>query len=154
MHVEIALPNREGRQRILEIHAKRLQEREALDARVAHALARGALARATRGFSGAELAGLLRSAASFALERYLGSSARGWATYSGEYVRAGDGRLEVRWADLESAFREVRPVRASWGAPTTRGARWARVRELRLRTRDYRTVGGFVGGSGDAPEEG
>ena len=29
MHVEIALPNREGRQRILEIHAKRLQERAA-----------------------------------------------------------------------------------------------------------------------------
>ena len=91
-----------------------------------HALARGALARATRGFSGAELAGLLRSAASFALERYLGSSARGWATYSGEYVRAGDERLEVRWADLESAFRKSGPSGRA-GARPRRTARAGRA---------------------------
>ena len=115
----------------------RLRDREALDGRCEHALDSGALAAATRGFSGAELAGLLRSAASFALERYLDSSARGWAVYSGEYKSSGDGRLEVRWDDLERAFREVRPVKARWGAQATRGARWARVRELRLRTRKY-----------------
>ena len=59
------------------------------------------------------------------------------AVYSGEYKSSGDGRLEVRWDDLERAFREVRPVKARWGAQATRGARWARVRELRLRTRKY-----------------
>ena len=175
VHVEVGLPDRGGRQRILEIHSARLatpitllllldlsplltltltltlsltltltltltlrlRDREALDGRCMHALDSGALAAATRGFSGAELAGLLRSAASFALERYLDSSARGWAVYSGEYKSSGDGRLEVRWDDLERAFREVRPVKARWGAQATRGARWARVRELRLRTRKY-----------------
>ena len=148
VHARIGLPDRLGRQAILNIHAKALLRRDALDARCVRSLEGGALAQATRGFSGAELAGLLRSAASYALERYLDGSSRSWAVYTPSSMAGtppappgsdgADGRLEVRFDDLERAFGEVRPVGAAWGATATRGARWARVRWLRARTREPR----------------
>ena len=99
VHAKIGRPDREGRQAILDIHSAALRRRDALDARCLAALDSGALAQATRGFSGAELAGLLRSAASFALGRYLDSGSRSWAVYTPPELAGsipGAVRLEVR----------------------------------------------------------
>ena len=78
---------------------------------------------ATNGFSGADLAGLLRSATSFALERYADEALmQGWAPGAGGRLATTDGGasdavdgdtsslLEVRYADLIRALREVRPT--------------------------------------------
>ena len=67
--VRVPRPDADGRAQILNIHTSQLRERRCLNERSAAALASGALASVTDGFSGADLAGLMRSATSFALER-------------------------------------------------------------------------------------
>eukprot|EP00701_Giardia_intestinalis_P000467 XP_001704291.1 NSF [Giardia lamblia ATCC 50803] len=65
VHLEIGLPDCRGREQILRIHTKNLVAAKSLasDVDIAH------LAERTPNFSGAELAGLVRSATSFAMER-------------------------------------------------------------------------------------
>ncbi|KAE8302554.1 Vesicle-fusing ATPase [Giardia duodenalis] len=65
VHLEIGLPDCRGREQILRIHTKNLVAAKSLasDVNIAH------LAECTPNFSGAELAGLVRSATSFAMER-------------------------------------------------------------------------------------
>ena len=70
VQVEVPQPDAAGRQTILAIHSRRLRERGCLAPPAAAAIASGALAAVTVGFSGADLAGLVRSATSFELERY------------------------------------------------------------------------------------
>ena len=110
VHVRVHLPTLEGRQQILQIHSAKLRARGCLDAKAAAALGNGALAAATDSFSGAELAGLMRSASSFALERYVDAALlRGWtpgSALSVSQVTAG-GQLEVTFADLQQALQEV-----------------------------------------------
>merc|ERR1719414_1205606 len=65
LHVEISLPDEEGRQQILDIHTKSMRGSGYLD----HSVSISALAAQTKNFSGAELEGLIRSATSFALNR-------------------------------------------------------------------------------------
>ena len=80
VQVEIQLPDVDGRKKIVGIHSKRLRERSCLDTKASHAISSGALAEVTKGFSGADLAGLIRSATSFALERYVeGTLLQGYA---------------------------------------------------------------------------
>ena len=68
-----------------------LLERGCLDDLSAAAIGSGALAAATPAYSGADLAGLLRSAASFALERYVDAAVpRGWEVSGGK--RSGKAR--------------------------------------------------------------
>ena len=108
--LEVSLPDEAGRREILRIHTRAMRANGALaeDAEcyidvdgAACSLEAGAaasvssLAAATEHFSGAELAGLVRSAASFALGR-----------------AAVDGtEAMVRRSDLEAALREVRPAK-------------------------------------------
>eukprot|EP00768_Dysnectes_brevis_P001762 gnl/Dysnectes_brevis/1495_a1693_1697.p1 GENE.gnl/Dysnectes_brevis/1495_a1693_1697~~gnl/Dysnectes_brevis/1495_a1693_1697.p1 ORF type:complete len:741 (-),score=263.99 gnl/Dysnectes_brevis/1495_a1693_1697:120-2342(-) len=63
VHLEISLPDRDGRHQILRIHTASMRESGSLSPDVDLP----ALAERTKNFSGAELAGLVRSAASFAL---------------------------------------------------------------------------------------
>ena len=71
----------------------------------------GPLAAVTAGYSGADLAGLVRSAASFALERYIGRDRLVGAQPAEIFAdgSAGESELEVRLDDLVSALREVAP---------------------------------------------
>ena len=161
VHVRVGLPDGEGRQEILNIHAAHLLERGCLDDLSAAAIGSGALAAATPAYSGADLAGLLRSASSFALERYVDAAMlRGWEVGGGKrsgkgaFTRArltgfgggdGDGEasaplLEVRWDDVERAMREV--------APTSRAGRgvrgWWSRRRLRGRAEKALRAEGVV----------
>ena len=80
VQVEVQRPDAQGREQILAIHTERLRERRCLDERASAALSSGALASVTAGFSGADLAGLVRSATSFALERYVDEALlKGWS---------------------------------------------------------------------------
>jgi len=120
VQVKVPRPDAAGRRNIVAIHSRRLRERGCLDACAASALRSGALAKATWGFSGADIAGLLRSATSFALERYVDSALLGgWA--AGEAAVAASrrnaaatrqqvGLLEVQFDDLVRALREVSPT--------------------------------------------
>lgn len=63
VHLMINLPNEEGRRAILGIHTKQLKNVMSADVNL------DKIAHITANFSGAELAGLVRSAASFAMER-------------------------------------------------------------------------------------
>jgi len=111
--LEVSLPDQAGRRDILRIHTRSMRENGALaedaacfvdvadeacsvDAASATGLT---LAEQTEHFSGAELAGLVRSAASFAL----GRAAVGGA--------ADVGGVRVDKADFEAALSEVRPAR-------------------------------------------
>eukprot|EP00316_Scyphosphaera_apsteinii_P011372 CAMPEP_0119306602 /NCGR_PEP_ID=MMETSP1333-20130426/7315_1 /TAXON_ID=418940 /ORGANISM="Scyphosphaera apsteinii, Strain RCC1455" /LENGTH=703 /DNA_ID=CAMNT_0007309939 /DNA_START=95 /DNA_END=2206 /DNA_ORIENTATION=+ len=112
-HVEVPRPDLAGRQRITAIHSRRLRERDSLDSRAVACLTSGALAHATEGFSGADIAALFRAASSYALERYVDESMLP-ATSAGKQPRrvlsqARRARLEVRFDDFLRALSEVRP---------------------------------------------
>ena len=117
VQVKVPRPDATGRQQILEIQTRRLRERGCLTKRAAAALGSGALAQVTVGFSGADLAGLMRSATSFALERYVdGALLRGWtpgaagaAAAAAAAAADADGLLEVAYEDLVRALREASP---------------------------------------------
>ena len=101
-------PDAEGRQRIAAIHSKRLRERDCLEPRAAAALGSGAFSEVTEGFSGADIAGLLRSATSFALERYADERLLSGLAPGAEVAKGGrdasSGLLEVRFEDLLRAL--------------------------------------------------
>lgn len=93
VHVEIREPGEEGRKEILRLHMGGLRSSGRLgDDAWAYA---DVLAREgnTGGYTGAELAGLVRCAASYAFDRALGQGQR-------------DADIEVGVADLERAMRE------------------------------------------------
>jgi vesicle-fusing ATPase len=67
VHVEIGLPDKQGRIQVLNIHTKRMRENNRLTAEVFQRL--DELAEKTKNFSGAELEGLVKAASSYALTR-------------------------------------------------------------------------------------
>jgi vesicle-fusing ATPase len=67
VHMEIGLPDEEGRLQILRIHTKTMRESGLLDPSVKLE----EIAQLTKNYSGAELEGLVRSASSFALQRQI-----------------------------------------------------------------------------------
>jgi len=93
IQVEIGLPEEAGRLQILRIHTKSMEERGLLSSEVD--LAR--IAAVTQSFTGAELEGMVKSAAAFAVERSLHSS------ISMDSVR-------VEMEDLERAVEDVEPA--------------------------------------------
>ncbi|KAL3803754.1 hypothetical protein ACHAW5_004605 [Stephanodiscus triporus] len=101
VQLRVELPDKRGRRDILAIHTRSMREKNALSEDAIDLLDdlsdRGMGAR-TEHFSGAELAGLVRSAASFALAR---------AVETGLGAGA-DGMVAA--ADLERALKEVRPA--------------------------------------------
>ena len=67
VQIEVNLPDEEGREEIFEIHTRSMQAAGMLGGGVDLRQ----LAAATGRFSGAEIAGVVRSASAFALERYV-----------------------------------------------------------------------------------
>jgi len=104
VQLRVELPNRSGRRDILAIHTRAMREDDALSEDAIDLLddlGDDGMGARTEHFSGAELAGLVRSAASFALARVVESSL-------GE--EGGDTSGMVLAVDLERALTEVRPA--------------------------------------------
>lgn len=99
VHMEISLPDENGRVQILKIHTAKMREKGKLDADVNNA----ELAQRTKNFSGAEISGLVRSATSFALSRHV---------KAGTAVGVADDvdQIKVNRDDFEHAFDEVKPA--------------------------------------------
>ncbi len=98
VQLRVELPDRVGRRDILRIHTRKMKKEGALsDDAIAllEDLSDGGMGARTEYFSGAELAGLVRSASSFALARA---------------VAADDSSGMVVADDLERALKEVRPA--------------------------------------------
>ena len=99
VHVEIGLPNREGRIQILNIHTNAMRTNGFLADDVDLAV----LADRTKNFTGAELEGLVKSATSFALEREVDVNNLSKVDVDPE-------KLRVTWHDFERALEEVQPA--------------------------------------------
>eukprot|EP01036_Dinobryon_divergens_P044190 gene44190-58942_t len=116
VHLEIRPPDRRGREEVLEIllrpmaAAGHLCPADALDDWVS------TIARRTSGWTGADLTGLVRSAASFAILRQQAyrdaARARGGVSDLGEGSLSGSS-VVLLWKDFEKAFKEVNKPRNS-----------------------------------------
>ncbi|KAL8444512.1 hypothetical protein Emed_006209 [Eimeria media] len=96
--IEIGLPDEKGRQQILMIHTHAMQQAQRLDPSVDISL----LAEMTCNFSGAELEGLVRSAASFAFQRSVDMK---------DLSKPADASaIKITMQDFERALEEVRPA--------------------------------------------
>jgi len=67
VHMEISLPDESGRHQILEIHMRKMRQENLIDPDVQI----DELVSRTKNFSGAEIAGLVKSATSFAFNRHV-----------------------------------------------------------------------------------
>lgn len=99
VHMEISLPDENGRIQILNIHTAKMREAGNLDPDVSIE----ELAHTTKNFSGAEISGLVRSATSFALNRHVKVG-----TVAG--VADDVDRITVNRDDFEHAFDDVKPA--------------------------------------------
>lgn len=99
VHIEIGLPNEEGRQQILKIHTAKMRANKRVSEHALEML--GELAAETKNFTGAELEGLVRNAVSFAFARNI----------DGASITAVDEKaLVVEWQDFQRALRESSPA--------------------------------------------
>jgi len=96
--MEIGLPDQHGRLQIFHIHTKRMKENSILGIEESDI---EELSRETKNFSGAEIQGLVKSAASFALNRQLDVSAG---------VKVKEGEIRVLMQDFRRALEEVKPA--------------------------------------------
>ncbi|KAK5137209.1 hypothetical protein LTR08_000714 [Meristemomyces frigidus] len=99
VHMEISLPDEAGRQQILKIHTTKMRE----NGKMASDVDLAELARSTRNFSGAEIAGLVKSASSFALQRHL----KGGTVAA---LKDDVGDMQIRMEDFLGALQEVHPL--------------------------------------------
>lgn len=99
VHMEIHLPDEGGRLQIIKIHTSKMRENNVLDGDVDIS----ELSQLTKNYSGAEIAGLVKSASSFAFNRHVkvGSLAS---------VDTDADNLKVCRADFIHALDEVRPA--------------------------------------------
>lgn len=99
VQVEISLPDEKGRQQILKIHTSKMKE----NGRIADDVDLAELATLTKNFSGAELNGLSKSAASFAFNRH---------TQAGSMAAVGKdvNNLMITRKDFMAALSEVTPA--------------------------------------------
>ena len=110
VQVEVGLPDERGRLQILKIHTSKMSANSYLAADVDLA----ELAAVTKNFSGAEIEGLVKSAASFALARNVDMSDLTKAGQFGSEDPESDESLKVTAADFRAALDEVTPA---FGAP-------------------------------------
>ena len=150
VQVEVPRPDASGRQQILEIQTSQLRAKGCLSPRTAASLSSGALSRVTYGFSGADIAGLMRSATSYALERYVDEALlNGWEPGAAKKADAAAGSggaggdaeerlLEVCYEDIVRALREASP-RAAYSRKPAAGANRqpGGEQEARLRLRGW-----------------
>lgn len=99
VQVEISLPDEKGRQQILSIHTRKMKE----NGRLAPDVDLSELATLTKNFSGAEINGLCKSAASFAFSRHTKAG-----TMAGISSDAAD--LVITQQDFMGALSEVTPA--------------------------------------------
>jgi len=97
VQVEISLPDQRGRQQILSIHTAKMRQAKCIAADVDLE----ELAQRTKNFSGAEIEGLVKSAASFALSKHVQLDNLKDANADG---------VQLTRADFEEALKEVRPA--------------------------------------------
>lgn len=99
VHLEISLPDEEGRHEIFKIHTNKMRTNGLLDTDVDLA----ELAGLTKNFSGAEINGLVKAAASFAFSRH---------TEVGQLaaVKQDVANMKVNRGDFMNALTEVRPA--------------------------------------------
>ncbi|EPZ35768.1 ATPase, AAA-type domain-containing protein [Rozella allomycis CSF55] len=99
VHMEIGLPDEKGRSQILKIHTLKMKENNILHSDVDL----NSLAILTKNFSGAEIAGLVKSASSFAFNRHVkvGSLAS---------VSDDVGNLKVMQQDFLNSLKEIEPA--------------------------------------------
>ena len=99
VHMEISLPDEDGRRQILKIHTTKMRD----NGKMAADVDLQELAHLTRNFSGAEIQGLVKSASSFALQRHIKGGTV--AALSDDVVD-----MKIRMADFMGALDEVRPL--------------------------------------------
>jgi len=99
VHMEISLPDEKGRWQIINIHTAKMRENNILDADVDLV----ELASLTKNFSGAEIAGLIKSATSFSFNRHIKVGTMAGLSDDIENMR-------VSMQDFRSALEEVHPA--------------------------------------------
>mmetsp|Transcript_17117 Transcript_17117/g.47770 ORF Transcript_17117/g.47770 Transcript_17117/m.47770 type:complete len:595 (+) Transcript_17117:154-1938(+) len=110
--LEIGLPDADGRHEILKIHTQKMAENNMLGKSVDLR----ALAEVTRNFSGAELAGLVRSAASHAYHRLLNPPGHDRPEMHGKHGRGlGLGKVELIQEDFQKSLSEITPALGAGG---------------------------------------
>ena len=139
VHVEIQAPDEEGRVEILYLLFRPLVKGGFVDAADAAAWSR-TVAAATEGWTGADLSGLMRGAASFAIDRSL-STAKGARRGTPPVAGGGEG-IRVKWEDIDQAMGEA--------AKDVSTGKRARVRRFLTRAVQRLTGRGGGGGSGGA----
>jgi len=100
LHVEINLPDEKGRLEILGIHTASMKEKGYLGADVSVAR----VAEATKNYSGAELAGVVRAAASYALNRKVDF------TNLSETSNQDLSDITILAKDFEASLRDIKPA--------------------------------------------
>ncbi|KAJ5588683.1 hypothetical protein N7537_011361 [Penicillium hordei] len=99
VHMEISLPDEHGRSQILNIHTEKMRNNNVMDKDVDLA----ELAQLTKNFSGAEIAGLVKSASSFAFSRHVKVGTM--ASINEDVVD-----MKVNRADFLHSLDEVKPA--------------------------------------------
>ncbi|KAJ5683771.1 uncharacterized protein N7477_000116 [Penicillium maclennaniae] len=99
VHMEISLPDEKGRSQILNIHTEKMRTNNVMD----HDVDLEELAHLTKNFSGAEIAGLVKSASSFAFSRHVKVGTM--ASINDDVVN-----MKVNRADFHRALEEVKPA--------------------------------------------
>ncbi|EWY86161.1 vesicle-fusing ATPase [Fusarium oxysporum NRRL 32931] len=98
VQLEISLPDEEGRFGIIKIHTSKFAKNDILD----HDVDLAELARLTKNYSGAEIAGLVKAAAASAFSRH---------TDANQITVTKDiEHMKVKWSDFLLALSEVRPA--------------------------------------------
>uniref|UniRef100_A0A7S0EMV1 Vesicle-fusing ATPase n=1 Tax=Hanusia phi TaxID=3032 RepID=A0A7S0EMV1_9CRYP len=99
VHVEIGLPDYEGRSEIARIHMAGMESGNHLDEDVTPPR----VADSTENYSGAEIAGVCRAAASYAFDRNI--------KVAGGHLSPQDASaVKITWEDFEQALEEVKPA--------------------------------------------
>ncbi|RYG68116.1 ATP-binding protein, partial [archaeon] len=99
IHIEIPLPNEHGRLQIINIKTAEMRRHNRITAECIERLPE--LAERAKNFTGAELEGLVRNAASFALARNVNPAS---------LKTLDDKAIKVEWADFERALLESSPA--------------------------------------------
>ena len=99
VHMEISLPDRNGRAQILKIHTTKMRDNNVMDRDVDIQ----ELADLTKNFSGAEIGGLVKSASSFAFNRHVKV---GTVTGVSDDIE----QMKVNRGDFMNALEEVKPA--------------------------------------------
>ena len=99
VHMEISLPDENGRRQIIKIHTTKMRENNVMESDVNVE----ELAALTKNFSGAEISGLVRSATSFAFNRHVKIG-----TVAG--ISQDIDKLKVNRADFMNALEENKPA--------------------------------------------